>query len=204
MLARVRWSTFRVAVLAALLLATMEAILAVAAAASGQFHGIAPFLVDWLAKLPWGVVVCAGLWLGLEAGRNSLGWAALAGLLAPPVASLVARLAAEGLQGFPFAGVELVGLSPFLVAGLRGLEFAGLGAGLAWLAQRGVAGPLEHAGLGLLVGLVFGVLLLGLTAGLTSESLAGTALVKWAVNELLFPAGGALLIFWVRQELPRP
>ena len=74
-----------------------------------------------------------------------------------------------------------------LEAGLRAVEYAVLAAALAWLVRQHWAGVLAHIGLGVLVGVIFGAII---AAFITPDDLGG-----WIAEELVFPAGCALIIF---------
>jgi hypothetical protein len=197
----VRAATLRVISLSVVLAATLEALLVVVAAAAGGVRSVEPFLADLLQKLPWAVIVCTGVWLGLVVGRRSLVAVGLAGLVAAPTASLLARSVAEGAHGFAFAATPAG--SPLVVASIRGVQYACLGLALGWLGQRAWAGAAHHAAAGLVAGVLFGGVLLALSAVTSPEPQGLPNLLGWVINELLFPAGCALIVFSVR-ELASP
>jgi len=190
----------RVISLSVVLAAALEALLVLVAAAAGGVRGAAPFLADLVQKLPWAVIVCTGVWLGLELGRRRPVAAGLAGLVAAPAASLLARSVAEGAHSFAFGGVPAG--SPLVVASIKGVQYACLGYALGWLGQRAWAGAPHHAAAGLLAGLLFGGVLLALSAIASPEPRGLPNLVGWVINELLFPAGCALIVFSVRDLAP--
>lgn len=197
-LGRVRGGTLRVVTLSLLLVVGLEALLVVSAAASGGMRGPGPFLVDLAQKVPWGVGVCTGLWLGLELGHGRALVAAAAGLVAAPIASLLLRAVAEGAHALAFAG-EPAGPPPLLVAAIKGVEYACLGLLVAWLGQRSWARIPHHAAAGMVVAIPFGLALLALSAAASELPLDTGRVLAWGVNELLFPIGCALILFSAAQ-----
>lgn len=196
----VRAATIRVISLSLVLAAALETMLVLVAAGAGAFRGAGPFVADLAQKLPWAVIVCTGVWLGLEVGRRRPVAVGLAGLLAAPIASLVARAAAEGAHTFAFATPPIG--SPLVVAAIKGVQYACLGFALGWLGQRAWAGARHHAAAGLLVGVLFGGVLLALSAVSSPEPPGLANFFGWVINELLFPAGCALIVFSVRELAP--
>jgi hypothetical protein len=195
---RVRRGTLRVVTLSLLLVALLEALLVLSAAASGGIEGPGPFLVDLAQKVPWGVGVCTGLWLGLELGHGRALVAAAAGLVAAPIASLLLRAVAEGAHALAFAP-EPTGPSPLAVAGIKGVEYACLGLLVAWLGKRRWARAHHHAAAGMVVAVPFGLALLALSAASSEVPLDQGRVLAWAVNEMLFPIGCALILFGAAQ-----
>jgi len=200
----------RVLALTLVLATGLELLLVMAAVLAGRAQdGAGPFLLDWLEKLPWALVVCVGAWVGLAAGRGQPLVLGAAGLLAAPAASLAARTVAQALQASAlgagavaqstYAPAAPAGPSPVAIAGLRAAEYLCLGLAVGWLLRRTGAGPHHHAALGLGLGAIFGIGLLALTAAATGGPLfAADAMPAWAINELLFPAGCAVILFIVR------
>jgi hypothetical protein len=210
-LREVRRAAPRVLALTLLLATVLEVLLAGAAMLTGQAQsGARPFVLDWLEKLPWALIVCVGAWVGLEAGGGKPLVLGLAGLLAAPTASLAARTAAQALQATAlgagpvaqstyYAPAAPAGPSPFAIAGLRAAEYLCLGLVVGWLVRRAGAGPHHHAAVGLGVGAIFGAGLLALNAAASGGPLVSpAAMPAWVINELLFPAGCALILFSVR------
>src|SRR5712692_6729574 len=91
------WKTLlHVGWLAALLGLTMEVILVVLAAGFGTLKGANPVLADLVQKVSWSVVVCVGLAVGTTAKKARGPLMGLAGLLAAPLAFMVARSLHKG------------------------------------------------------------------------------------------------------------
>jgi hypothetical protein len=152
----------------------------------------AAIAVDTIRKLSWGIFVCVALWLGIVLGGARPHLVAVVGLVAAPSASLFAHFMAIAAQGFASASGPL---SPYAVAGLRGIEYAVLALVLLRLPTRSARAQLYYAIGALMVGLAFGGLLLALTSRLAANPLPPSALIVAAVNELLFPVGCALIMF---------
>jgi hypothetical protein len=195
-----RAGTLRVIGLSLALAATLELLLVVDAAATGAIEGAGPFLLDLVQKLPWAVIVCTGVWLGLEVGRRRPVAVGLAGLLSAPIASLLARSVAETVHTVAFATAPAVG--PFLIASIKGTQYACLGFALGWLGLRAWARAHHHAAAGLVAGLLFGGVLLVLTVVNSPESASLAQVGGWVINELLFPVGCSLIVFSVRDLAP--
>jgi hypothetical protein len=193
-LGRVRGGTLRVVALSLVLVTALEVLQVVAAAATGAIEEPGPFLVDLAQKVPWGVGVCTGIWLGLELGRGHLLVAAAGGLIAAPIASLLLRAVAEGAHALAFVDAP-AGPSPLSVAAVKGVEYACLGLLLAWLARRPWAGAAHYAATGLAVAVPFGLALLTLAEGSGAVALGAGGVLAWAVDEVLFPIGCALIVF---------
>ncbi len=177
------------------LAAVLEAVQVLATILTGGPYGAGPGLRDLILKLPWALLVCMGLWLGIVVGRGRPAVTGLVGLIVAPLASLGARATAEAAHGLTFAANVAEAPSPLAVAGLKGLEYACLGLAVTWLRERRWAHAPHHAAAGLCAGLVFGGGFLALTAAI--QPLTPVVLVGWLVNELLFPVGCALILFRV-------
>jgi hypothetical protein len=117
--------------------------------------------------------------------------AAAAGLVAAPIASLLLRAVAESAHAM--AIVEAPAGSPLAVAAVKGVEYACLGLLVAWLGRHRWARVPHYAAAGAAVAIPFGLVLLALTAAGEPPPEAG-AMVQWAVDEVLFPIGCALIL----------
>ena len=92
--------------------------------------------------------------------------------------------------------------SPWLLAGIKGVEYAIFG----WLIARLMRRP-EHRlpaylRTGLLIGVVFGALLLWIMDSAAPSGLPALTLVARGLNEMLFPVGCACVL-WVSIVLAR-
>ncbi|HST03729.1 MAG TPA: hypothetical protein VLQ48_03235 [Chloroflexia bacterium] len=173
---RLRVNLLRVAGLAVVLGLVMEGVRII----GGETVALSSLIDHGL----WPVMVCVAVGIGQALVG---GWPARAGafsLVATPFAFLLAKVLQKGMQVLsdgPASGDLL------LEAGLRAVEYAVLAAALAWLVRQHWAGVLAHIGLGVLVGVIFGAII---AAFITPDDLGG-----WIAEELVFPAGCALIIF---------
>jgi hypothetical protein len=190
------WSTIlNVAWMAILVGVTIEILLLLIAVGFGRFQALQPFVADGIQKISWSVLVCAGLAAGTTAGNVRPAVMGLMGLLAAPIASHLARTAhkiAAAMLGAAVPGAPV--LSLFMLATLKGTEYAFLGALVGWIAKRG-GGAIAHAGAGLLTGLVFGGGIIVMSARLAPAPVPAAALVSQAMNEVVFPIGCSLTLF---------
>ncbi|MBJ7598651.1 hypothetical protein [Candidatus Nephthysia bennettiae] len=185
----------RVAVLSIGLAVLLELLQVVFARVTGTPYAASEVVRDALLKVPWAIVVCVALWIAMRIAANRPAVIALIGLVAAPIGSLLARSSAEMAHGLAVAAEPAAAPSPLLVATFRGVEYACLGLAVMWLGRKVWSNGLHHAGAGFLVGLLFGGLLLALTAVLTSNPFITATVGAWIVNELLFPVGCALIVF---------
>ncbi len=186
----------QVAWLAILLGLLIEIVLVVLAAGFGNIPGVRPIVADLVQKVSWSVIVCVGLAFGTVASKAKSSFMGVAGLFAAPLAFDVARTlhrSASYALNLPTPGAGAV--SPLLLASLKGLEYAALGVLLGWVAKRSSAGVMSHAGIGFIVGLVFGGGFVFILYSVTPEPLPITKVVPQFLNELIFPVGCSLALF---------
>ena len=182
--------------LAVLLGLTMEVILVALAAGFGTLKGAHPILADLVHKVSWSVVVCVGLAVGTTAKKARGTMMGLAGLLAAPLAFMVARSLHKGaMQALELAGDAGPGPSLLLIAVLKGLQYGSFGLVLDWVAKKPWGGLSAHLATGLAVGIVFGGMLLAVAIQAMPQTPPLPALVSRAANEFLFPVGCALVIY---------
>lgn len=190
--ARAAWpgQLLTVAGLAILLGMAMEAVMLAVAAG---YRGLAtpdPFLADLAQKVSWSFLVCVGLGVGSVVSRAKPAAMGILGLVCAPLAFNLSR-ALHKVLAAALGLAAAAGPAPFAIAALKATQFALLGFALGHLSRRG-AGALAHAGLGLLVGALFGVPVVSLAV---ADGLTSGALVARALNELLFPVGCSLVLY---------
>jgi hypothetical protein len=186
----------RVGWLAILLGLTMEAILVALAAGFGTLHNAKPILADLVNKVSWSVVVCVGLAVGATASKARGTLMGLSGLLAAPLAFMVARSLQKGaMEALEVAAAAGPAPSLLLIGLLKGVQYGSFGLTLDWIAKKPWGGLPAHLGTGLLVGIVFGgaILVLGIQAAPQTPPLP--VLVSRAANEFLFPVGCAFVVY---------
>ena len=180
----------RVVWMSALVGLGMQALTLTVGVALGGSPSLASAVIGAVGKVSWSTTVCAALAVGLSVPRATLPGTALWGLIAAPASFHLARAVQQALGAA--AGLSAAAATPALVvwgtAGLKGAQYALLGLVLLWLNRRAEAPILAYLGVGALMGLTFGGLILGL--GVQGGTIAPTAaaLLPAAVNELIFPA----------------
>ncbi len=184
----------RIAWLAILLGLVMEGLLLLLGTGFGNLLGLGSIVADLVKNVSWSVFVCVGLALGTTLSKMRLPAMGLLGLLTAPLAFEVSRVLHKGtLQALAGIGGG-DDLSPFLVALIKGLEYGCLGMAVAWLGRRPWGGATAHLAAGLMVGLVFGGLILLLLMG-SSPQPPAAELASRGMNEVLFPVGCSLVLY---------
>ncbi len=182
--------------LAVLLGLVMEAVLVALAAGFGTLKGAHPVLADLVQKVSWSVVVCVGLAVGTTAKKARGPAMGLTGLLAAPLAFMVARSLHKGaMQALDVAGAAGPGPSLLVIGVLKGLQYGSFGLTLDWVAKKPWGGLAAHLATGLAVGVVFGGAMLALAVQAAPQTPPLPALVSRAANEFLFPIGCAFVIY---------
>ncbi len=182
--------------LAVLLGLVMEVILVALAAGFGTLKGANPILADLVQKVSWSVLVCVGLAVGATVKEARGPLMGLAGLLAAPLAFMVARSLHNGaMQALEVASSAGPTPSLALIALIKGLQYGSFGLTLDWVAKKPWGGLAAHLATGLAAGIVFGSLLLVLSIQAAPQTPPLPALVSRAANEFLFPVGCAFVIY---------
>ena len=191
----------RIAWASVLLGLVMEVLILVAALLFGARPGVRAVLAETVQKVAWSTIVCLGLGIGTSAAKNAPPIAGLFGLVAGPIGFVVARALHQGVAHA--LGVALGGVahpSAAVLAILKGVQYGGLGHGLAWVGKRFGGHVIAYVATGVGIGVVFG----GLTLVLMSP-LATTALVVRGLNEVFFPVGCSLVVYSAKAlEAPAP
>lgn len=183
----------RVAWMGILLGLIIEVILLLVLGLAGKLPSVLAIVADTVQKVTWSTLVCAALAAAQTLGKvRTLGMAA-AGLIGAPIALLLARSAHKAVTAALGAEPAAQSATPWMLAGIKGVEYAVLGLLLLWLAKRS-RGLRAHAVTGAAVGLVFVCLLTWLmpVQGLQPSLMR-------AINEVLHPMGCALVIYFGAQ-----
>jgi hypothetical protein len=189
----------RVAWLSVLLGLGMEALLLLVAAGSGLVPELRSIVADSVQKVSWSLIVCAGLALGTTVSsvlRTPL--MGILGFLAAPAAFHVARTFHQSAkETLEIAGnVTTVGsTSVFILALIKGIEYACLGMAIGWIGRRPWGGLLSHVLVGLAIGILFGGTILAFTYVSAPEPPATAALIGRGVDEIVFPVGCSFVLF---------
>jgi hypothetical protein len=154
-----------------------------------------PVLAETLKTVSWSLLVCVGVALGRVAAKGHLPLEGVTGLLAAPLALTAANAVQKGVaEAVNAAGVP-AGPAPVWVLAIKAAEYGALGLALEWIGQRAWHSALGHLGVGLLVGAVFGGIFLAMVVQSAPTPLSTPSLLARGLNELLFPAGCALVVF---------
>jgi hypothetical protein len=190
------WSKIlRVAWLSIGLGIVLEVLLLVLAAYTGTAGTTPkPFLSDLAQKVSWSFIVCVGLAFGSTAGKARAGIMGLLGLISAPLGFNIARSVHKGVNEALGVAGAAGGASAFLIAGLKGIEYAVLGAILGWVTRR-QGGLGLHLGAGAAVGLTFGVAIVTLIARAAANPMGPVDLAAKGINEVLFPVGCSLVLY---------
>ncbi|MCY2958572.1 MAG: hypothetical protein NTY35_00240 [Planctomycetota bacterium] len=156
---------------------------------------VAQTVAETAGKVSWSVLVCVSISCGLAAGKARPRAMGLLGALSAPVGFAIARSVHKSVgSALSVAPGAAEALSPFLLAGIKAVEYGALGLVVARLTSRPVISLRSHLVVGLSIGavtaLVVSVLLLRLRPDTRLAVLA-----TQAVAEVLFPIGCAAVIY---------
>jgi hypothetical protein len=192
------WRTvLRVAWLSVGLGLVLEVLLLMLAAYSGTAgDSPKPFISDLAQKVSWSFIVCVGLALGTAASKARAGVMGVLGLISAPVAFSAARAIHKGVGQALGVTATAGGVSPFLLAAMKAVEYGVLGAALGGLTRRGkAAGAGLYLAAGAAIGLTFGSVIVFLLARAAAQPMGSVDLAARAINEVLFPIGCSLVLY---------
>jgi hypothetical protein len=172
---------------------SLQVVILVAKLAAGAPWPGSKWLPDLLNGVSWAVFVCSGVVLGTLASKARAASMGLLGLISAPLAFSLAKGAQRGLQSVMGAPVDRITPALYALCAVKAVEYACLGAVVAWLLARPAARGLHFVLAGLAAGVVFG----GMNIWITIEVIKAKppAVVGAMINELLFPIGCALVIY---------
>lgn len=174
----------------------IEMVLVAIALTFTDVNSVKPFLADLVQKVSWSALVCVGLAFGTAVSKMRVPGMGLAGLLSAPLAFNIARSLHKGVaQGIGLAATAPSGLVLLLISALKGVEYGCLGTIVAWVQKRTWGGALAHAGVGLLMGAVFGAAILAVMVWLAPKPIPPVELLSRAANEVLFPIGCSFVLY---------
>lgn len=173
----------------------LELVLVLYAVSTGHAQKPQPFITDLVQKVSWGFIVCLGIAFGTTASQAREAKAGLLGLISAPVGFTVARALHKGLAEALGVAVPAMAVSPFLIGGLKGLQYALFGAALAWIGKQTWGRLGAHAGAGLLFGLTFGVTIFLILEVAATTPTPPVGFVSRILNELIFPTGCAVVVY---------
>jgi hypothetical protein len=172
--------------------------------AGGKVPG-AQLLVDVASGITWAMIVCGGVAIGTAASRNVSPTMGLLGLAFAPIAFAAAKSVQRGIGGF--VGLPPEQLTPLLfqTGAVKAVEYALLGFILGRIIRTSKSTLTNHT----LIGLGFGVLFAAVFVWLIFLNAAPGAVVPpprvagTAINELIFPMGCSMVLYWVSQLATR-
>lgn len=180
------------AIIAGLVLQTL--VLVAKLMADGPFPGMR-LVVDVAGGVTWAVLVCAGVALGASAAKARSAMMGILGLMSAPAAFAATKGVQKGVAEVLGLPADQITPLVYMIGAARTVEYAVLGIGLGWLLLKSDRGWKSYAALGLAVGVVFGGIILALT--LARSSPPTPAIAGIAVNEIVFPAMCAVIIYLV-------
>lgn len=171
----------------------IEIALVVTSLVMSTYGGLPPVLADLANKISWSFFVCVGVAAGTAAAKSKPAVMGILGALAAPVALVVAKAAHKGAsQALSLPPGPPAVPSALELGAIRAVEYAILGTVVGWMSKQAWATLRAHVGVGLALGVVFGAVVLWLSA----RGGAGTAaLVSKGVNEVLFPLGCSVVLY---------
>jgi hypothetical protein len=196
----------RAAWLAILLGLAVQILILFAKIAAGGQSGRLQVIVDVASGVTWSALVCSGIAIGTAISRHRAAIMGLLGLVSAPVAWAAAKGVQRGVQWMLGAPLETIGPLVYQVGAAKTLEYAVLGVLLGRLIRTPNSTLRAHVLTGLVVGLAFGGLILLLNymhATAAGGGLPAARLVAICVNELIFPAGCATVIYYVARFADR-
>ena len=165
----------------------MEVLLLGIAAGFKNSVSVQTIIADTVQKISWSTIVCMGVAVGTAAGKMRAQAMGLAGLIAAPLAFHIAKVLHKSTsQALSIAGTASAGgPSPFLLAGLKGLEYAVLGFVLGQV-EKNAGGIRKYMLAGLIIGIIFGGGIVYLTVSMAAKPMPLVGIISRSVNEIIF------------------
>lgn len=175
----------------------IELILLGLAAGTDGIASASPFVADLAQKITWSTIVCIGLACGAGVARARSEAMGMMGLISAPIAFVAAKAAHKGVQmALSLVGTTPSGPSPYVQAGVKTLEYAVLGWLIGRLARQAAPSLTSHMITGACIGAIFGGTMIWLTIQSAVPPLTGMGIVTRSVNELLFPIGCSIVLYF--------
>lgn len=153
------------------------------------------------SKVSWSGVVCFGISCGLAATSSRAAMMGFLGAVSGPVGFAIARSVHKGtLQAISNAPVVAAPdlLSPYLLAGIKAVEYGLFGLWLGRITQDDSARWPRYLRAGFTIGIAFGALIVVLFRN-ADPRMSAIALGAKGVNELVFPMGCAFVLFLTKR-----
>ncbi|CAN5326758.1 hypothetical protein BH18ACT5_BH18ACT5_13820 [soil metagenome] len=159
-------------------------------------HGAMPgadLMAEVGSGITWSVLVCGVVALDTAAAQPSEAVMGVLGFLFAPIGFAVAKGVQRGIQTMVDVPVADLTNATLAVGAIKAVEYAVLSVAVALLLKKAATRARNIIGLGLLLGTVFGGVIVAVMATQTEEPLPG--LVGTGVDKLLFPAACALILY---------
>ena len=155
-------------------------------------------IAETLQKISWSFLVCVALIVGVGASNLRASLGAVCGFIGAPVAFLIAKAIHKGVAaGMGVTLTAAPGPEPWLIALIKALQYAVLGCLLGWLSRKTFGGAIAYFCSGALAGLIFGGIIVGLTAMAQPAAVDFTFWIIRGANEIIFPVGCSMIAFSV-------
>jgi hypothetical protein len=188
-------SALRAAWLAVLLGIGVQSLVVASRLLAGGTSSPMAFIASLGQGITWSVLVCAGVAVGTVVGRANSLTLGIIGFIAGPAAWGLAKGTQKALQGLMGLPQDRLDTFFLMITGLKGIEYAILGAALGYMVGKPWARLPAFAGLGVASGAVFAAIVIVLTMNHGPAKLP--ALIATGVNEIVFPIGCSLVIYAV-------
>lgn len=192
--------------MAILLGIVVQSLILVARITAGGQATALQVVVDVASGVTWSALVCSGVALGTVVARHRATMMGVLGLVSAPVAWAAAKGVQRGVQWMLGVPLETLGPLVYQVGAAKTVEYALLGVLLGRLIYTPRSTLGVHALTGLAFGVVFGGIILWLNraaAAATGGSLPMPRAVAICANELIFPMGCAIVIYFVARFADR-
>jgi hypothetical protein len=183
----------RVAWLAILLGIVVEIIVVGARLFMGAQTPVAAMISEFAQGISWGVIVCAGVAIGVTVQRARAALGGLMGAISGPVGWGVAKSAQRSVQALMGTAVDQFTPFFFTLVAVKGVEYLVLGLLLGRLAERADATWRGYALTGAIIGAVTAAVVVALN--LMHGPVPMPKLAGLVASEFTFPIGCALVIY---------
>jgi len=180
----------------------LELILLAIAAYARSMPSQAQAFAQVASKITWSSIVCIGIACGLSLANSRERVMGLLGAVSGPIGFAVARSVHKGTLQAIANAPEVVAqpevLSPFVLAGIKVVEYGVFGYWLGRVSRDERAPLTRFLRAGLVIGVVFGSTILFALRAVKPEALP-IEYVSKGINEMVFPIGCSLVLFVARK-----
>lgn len=176
----------------------LQILLLLAKAGAGTNVPGAQLFIDIAGGVTWSLIVCGGVAIGTVAARNLPQTMGALGLVFAPLAFAAAKGVQRGAAWINGQPLEKYGALVVQTGVVKTIEYAALGYLLGRIIRTPASTVRNHALIGLAFGIVFGGAILGLNMlHAESATLPTPRLLGVLINEMMFPIGCSLVIYYV-------